>query len=286
MKVASTVRHPEYDDIPTDNDIMLVFLEEPTDQSVELVKLNSDVSSPEIGAPVTVAGWGLTDVAEFSVSDVLMAVEVNTISNTECSASDGIIGGWYDSYDGKITDNMLCAKDDGEDSCQGDSGGPLVLEGLGGSADVQVGVVSWGFGCANKDFPGVYARVSSAYDWIREEVCKGSLYPPAEFKCDDIPTSNPTTTRGPTTPIPTYPPTTTPPPATPYPTWVIDPTPKPTSPCTGNTPDWVDVDGYGCEWWEVNDSPGCPLHGDEYEGTMGVANDNCCYCAGTAVSEK
>ena len=89
-----------------------------------------------------------------------------------------------------------------------------------------------------------------------------------------------------TTTIPTDAPTTNPPPTTPFPTRVVDPTPKPTSPCTGNTPDWVDVDGYGCEWWEVNDSPDCPLHGDEYEGTMGVANDNCCYCAGTAVSEK
>ena len=135
--MASTVRHPEYDDITTANDIMLVFLEESTNQSVDLVKLNSDASSPEISAPVTVAGWGLTGVAESSVSDVLMTVEVNTISNEECEQSDGLIGGWYASYDGKITDNMLCAKDDGEDSCQGDSGGPLVLEGLGGSADVH-----------------------------------------------------------------------------------------------------------------------------------------------------
>ena len=96
----------------------------------------------------------------------------------------------------------------------------------------------------------------------------------------DLPGDNCTTT------IPTDAPTTNPPPTTPFPTRVIDPTPKPTSPCTDNTPDWVDVDGYGCEWWEVNDLPGCPIFGDEFEGTMGVANDNCCYCAGTAVSEE
>ncbi len=81
---------------------------------------------------------------------------------------------------------MICANDSGEDSCQGDSGGPLVMKGSDGSADVQVGVVSWGVGCAHKDFPGVYALVLSAYDWIREEVCRSSSYPPAKFDCDNL----------------------------------------------------------------------------------------------------
>lgn len=70
-----------------------------------------------------------------------------------------------------------------------------------------------------------------------------------------------------------------------FPSPVFNPTPKPTSPCTGNTPGWVDVDGYGCEWWEAVDAPGCPKYGNEFEGSMGTANDNCCYCEGTGVSK-
>ena len=60
--------------------------------------------------------------------------------------------------------------------------------------------------------------------------------------------------------------------------------------CTGSTAGWVDVDGYGCAWYEKNDDPGCPIYGD-YGGTDAngemiigepgsVPNDNCCYCFG------
>ena len=50
---------------------------------------------------------------------------------------------------------MLCAADSGQDSCQGDSGGPL----YDSDSDTLVGVVSWGYFCADADdrFPGVYS---------------------------------------------------------------------------------------------------------------------------------
>ena len=48
--------------------------------------------------------------------------------------------------------------------------------------------------------------------------------------------------------------------------------------CIQDTPDWVDVFGDDCSWYEENDMPGCPTYGMDYVGDMGVAFDNCCYC--------
>jgi hypothetical protein len=70
---------------------------------------------------------------------------------------------------------MLCAgvSGGGKDSCQGDSGGPIF------NADgEQVGVVSWGIGCARASFPGVYSRVSGAIDWIESNACAWSCASP------------------------------------------------------------------------------------------------------------
>jgi hypothetical protein len=53
-----------------------------------------------------------------------------------------------------------------QDSCQGDSGGPLIFTPPGTSKEIQVGVVSWGVGCALDGFPGVYADVAKVYNWI------------------------------------------------------------------------------------------------------------------------
>ena len=60
-----------------------------------------------------------------------------------------------------ITDGMICAGRKGKDSCQGDSGGPMVN--MNGE---QVGIVSWGYGCAAAGYPGVYTRVSNYASWI------------------------------------------------------------------------------------------------------------------------
>jgi len=181
--ITKQMPHKGYNSKTTDNDFMLVFLNKPAtlNNDVALVKVNDDSSTPSVGASVTVLGWGDTHISDniSKLSDKLMEVDVKVITNNDCDSSSGSVGGYSDSYKGQISDNMLCAKANKQDACQGDSGGPLVT-----SNGVQVGVVSWGISCAHASFPGVYARVSRAYDWIEREVCKGSDYArEAGFSC-------------------------------------------------------------------------------------------------------
>lgn len=75
-------------------------------------------------------------------------------------------------------ERFICAGDsDGQkDSCEGDSGGPLVLlaeQASTGQARMryyQVGIVSFGLGCAVKGIPGVYTRVTRYLGWINEHL--------------------------------------------------------------------------------------------------------------------
>jgi secreted trypsin-like serine protease len=65
-----------------------------------------------------------------------------------------------------VENESLCAGRRGVDTCQGDSGGPLVRKD-GRGRWVQVGIVSWGLGCARKGYPGVYTQLSTFRSAIR-----------------------------------------------------------------------------------------------------------------------
>ncbi|XP_050072586.1 trypsin-5-like [Anopheles maculipalpis] len=99
-----------------------------------------------------VTGWGRTLNEEESF-DQLRAVEIPLVSRELCNVT----------YEGKIDKSMICAGDyitGGKGSCAYDSGGPLVCAG------VQVGIVSWGKGCALVGYPEVYSNVLYVEEWI------------------------------------------------------------------------------------------------------------------------
>uniref|UniRef100_H3CMH7 trypsin n=1 Tax=Tetraodon nigroviridis TaxID=99883 RepID=H3CMH7_TETNG len=86
--------------------------------------------------------------------DKLQCLNIPILSDRDCK----------NSYPGMITDSMFCAGylEGGKDSCQGDSGGPVICNGQ------LHGIVSWGYGCAEKNHPGVYAKVCVALDWLKD----------------------------------------------------------------------------------------------------------------------
>jgi secreted trypsin-like serine protease len=113
-------------------------------------------------------GWGKTlPGAEGRYSMVLIRVLVDPISEPECGKAA------Y--YRERIGPTTVCAARTGIDTCTGDSGGPLMLSASvempdaaqNRSKTTQIGIVSWGKGCAQEGSPGVYTRVSAYEDWIR-----------------------------------------------------------------------------------------------------------------------
>ncbi|XP_047485799.1 trypsin alpha-3-like [Penaeus chinensis] len=161
--VSEIIEHPDYQAGDEINDIALVKLSSPVKVSETVLPVCMPPAKPKYGGKTaTVTGWGTTSSGGSS-SDTLREVDVTVLSNTACRS---------DSYGRAIKDTMLCAGSAGKDSCQGDSGGPLVFKDRRGNYD-QIGVVSWGYGCGDEGFPGVYTRVNSYLDWIKTNTADG-----------------------------------------------------------------------------------------------------------------
>lgn len=153
--------HPEYL-AGKSTDVALIKLASPV-TDIEYLTLATDDDADQIqsGTEAIVSGWGAT-ASGGHVSTQLLKVKVPLVSNEVCNSEAA--------YNGKIAATEICAgfTTGGKDSCQGDSGGPLVIAGSNGP--LQVGVVSWGDGCALPNKYGVYARVTSFNAWFDDVI--------------------------------------------------------------------------------------------------------------------
>ena len=151
--VSQIIIHPSYSSWSLNNDYAILQLSQPV-TNFEPIQLVTDTSHDEEPVMATTMGWGATQSGGWG-SNILLEVDVPI--DDSC--------GNYSNSD--ITNNMVCAgySGGGYDSCQGDSGGPLIMTNSDGEYEL-IGIVSWGYGCAEPGYPGVYAKVHSRLDWF------------------------------------------------------------------------------------------------------------------------
>jgi len=159
----------------TGNDIALLRLKRAYLGPVVRLSLSPKTDPPTPpGARVRVAGFGSlqfrapvqayrrSDGQEYAAgSKQLLETAIPTVPTETCSMR-------YPND--KIDNEQICAglEEGGKDSCQGDSGGPLVAFDRRG-CPYQIGIVSWGVGCAGKKDYGVYTRLSHHAAWIADK---------------------------------------------------------------------------------------------------------------------
>jgi hypothetical protein len=159
IPVAAITSHPAYGDAGGKaNDLAVLTLKQPISHPDVVALPPVPVGANVVGISAMISGWGDIDPATPGGQQPgpLVYAFVNVYPDGQCAG----YGGGFDPV------TMLCAGyTDGNvtrDTCQGDSGGPLAaIDPDSGEPLALIGVVSFGRGCADPAFPGVYARLTN-----------------------------------------------------------------------------------------------------------------------------
>ncbi len=148
--------HPRYNGLRDNRYDAAVLKLDSRVSGIQPIKLSTAAQNnlERLGTMLTVAGWGVTRQGGSTPSDRMRQVSVPVISDAVAQkdyASQGTHARFFPTL-------MVAAGAKGKDACQGDSGGPLFK---GGTTRTEVGIVSYGIGCARAAFPGVYTEVNS-----------------------------------------------------------------------------------------------------------------------------
>jgi secreted trypsin-like serine protease len=159
--------HPGYSASGYEDDVALLKLSRSVrlqPGSIEIISLPFQKTAsvwPAVNTQALISGWGSTATDIPSYPAELRKAVVRVSSNPIDEFCGDYLANEYDSV------SMLCAGDIPnyqKDTCWGDSGGPLAIN--DGSRFLLAGVTSWGNGCAESNYPGIYSRVTTYLSWI------------------------------------------------------------------------------------------------------------------------
>jgi len=156
--IKKIIKHPNYNLDNNLNDIAILIIDgsiPSSDPFIQPIPLRTQPITDNEACRID--GWGTLYHGSTSASVALRTANITTINKDLCTMS-------YETIPLHVLEGMFCAGVwlGGKDSCQGDSGGPLSCNGI------LTGVVSWGAGCGDAMFPGIYTDVHRYHAWILE----------------------------------------------------------------------------------------------------------------------
>ena len=163
------VVHENFTENPVDADIALLFFNQSVIPRNETMRLADPALCISDHSMLRVMGRGLQNQDALVLNDELMEVDVMYYPLDVCKEKS-----MFDPE--KLRDGQFCAgwmEEGRRDACGGDSGGPIYVAPTATEDPnnvTQVGIVSWGVGCARKYLPGVYTDVRWYGDWISAQI--------------------------------------------------------------------------------------------------------------------
>ncbi|OLZ67515.1 serine protease [Streptomyces sp. IMTB 2501] len=148
--------NPDYTDATNGHDVAVLTLSTALPYTPVSYVSSSQTSVYAAGTTARILGWGTTS-ENGSSSNQLRTATVPIVADSSCKTSYG---------SDFVQSDMVCAglTTGGVDTCQGDSGGPLLIGG------VLAGITSWGEGCAEAGYPGVYTRLTTFSDLVTAQI--------------------------------------------------------------------------------------------------------------------
>jgi trypsin len=151
------------------HDAAVIELDTPSSKTPVKIASAAERSLWNAGAMATIAGFGVTESGG-EQPDVLQEARVPIVADADAAkAYPYLVEGVDPVFGGFENETQVAAgfRNGGVDTCQGDSGGPLLVSAPDGMR--LVGDTSYGAGCAEPGFPGVYGRLADATlrEWVR-----------------------------------------------------------------------------------------------------------------------
>lgn len=183
LKVSATHVFPGFDPGTTHGDAALLILASPT--TAPPIPLAAAADSPLYagGAPVQLAGWGLTRANARSAPDELHTTTNAVLNPGACKVR---IPSFYRPYSTTLQMCTTDPPDHANGGCFGDSGGPAIAHRADGTP-VEIGIVSTGGPECSTKLPNIFTRVDRVSTWASEWIAATELGAPPPARRAQLP---------------------------------------------------------------------------------------------------